>query len=49
MEKQSIPPEYFLLNSESGFAHNSSTGSLTHVNLELGSGRMGFFTLPNFP
>ena len=27
MKKQSIPPEYFILNSESGFTHTSARGS----------------------
>ena len=48
MEKQSIPPEYFVLNPESNFAQISTTGSPTDGNMELGSGNMGFLMEPNF-
>ena len=48
MEKQSMPPEYFELKSESGFAHISPTGSLTDGNMELSSGNMSFLKVPNF-
>lgn len=37
----SIPPDYFVLNSVSGFVHISTTGSLTDGNIELSSGNMG--------
>ena len=37
MEKQSISPEYIVLNSESGFAHITASGSLDDSNMELGS------------
>ena len=40
VEKHSIPPEYFVLNSENGLAHISTTGSLTDGNKELGSRNM---------
>ena len=49
MEKQSIPPEYFILNSESGFAYISTIGSLTDGNMELVSGNMGLLMVPDFP
>ena len=45
MKKQSISPEYFILNSNSGFAHISITGSLADSNMELVSRNMGFLKL----
>ena len=42
MQKQSVPPEYFLLNLETGFAHSSTRGSLADDNMELRSGNMGW-------
>lgn len=37
IEKQSILPEYFELNSEGGFTNISTTGSLADSNMEMGS------------
>lgn len=47
--KHSIPPEYFVLNSESGFTHFSTTGSLTKDNTEYGSENKDLLKVPNFP
>ena len=49
MEIQYLPPEYFVLNSESGFAYSSTTGALTDDNKGLVSGYMEFLTVPEFP
>ena len=48
MEQQSIPPEYFVFNSESGFAR-VLPHSLTDGNMELGSRKMVFLMVQNFP
>ena len=44
MENQLLPPEYLVLNSESGFAYIFATGSLTDGNIEPGSRNMSFLT-----
>ena len=48
-EKQLIPPGYFILNSESDFAHISTTASLTDGSINLSSRNEGFLIVPNFP
>ena len=47
--KKVIPPEYFALNSESNFAHISTTRSLTDGNMNLDSGNKSFLMVSNFP
>ena len=47
IEKQLIPPGYFVLNSESDFAHISTTGSLTDGSMNLGGRKKGFVMVPN--
>ena len=49
LEKQLIPPGYFVLNSESNFAHISTTRSLTDGSMNLGDRNEGFLTVPNSP
>ena len=49
IEKQLIPPGYFVLNSETNFAHISTTGSLTDGSMNLGGRNDRFLMVPNFP
>ena len=49
IDEQLIPPGYFVMNSESDFAHISTTGSLTDGRMNLGSRNEGFLMVQNFP
>ena len=46
-EKQLIPPGCFVLNSESDFAHISTTGSRAGGSINLGGGNKSFFMVPD--
>ena len=49
IEKQLIPPGYFVLNSESDFSLISTTGSLTDGGMNLGGRIEDFLMVSNFP
>ena len=49
IEKQVIPPGYFVLNSEGGFAHISTTGSQADGSMNLGDRNESFLMVQNFP
>ena len=46
---QLTPPGYFVLNSESDFAHIFTTGLLTDGSINLGGRNEDFLMVPNFP
>ena len=49
MNQNTIPPGYLVLNSESDYAHISTTRSLTDGNMNLGGGNKSFLMVSNFP
>ena len=49
VEMQLTPPGYFVLNSESDFAHIFTTGLLTDGSINLGGRNEDFLMVPNFP
>ena len=49
VEIQLTPPGYFVLNSESDFAHIFTTGLLTDGSMNLGGRNEDFLMVPNFP
>ena len=48
-ESKTIPPGYFVLSSESNFAHISNARSLNDGNMNLGGRNKSFLIVPNFP
>ena len=48
IEKQVIPPGYFVFNSERGFAHISTTGSQADGSMNLGDRNESFLMVQKF-
>ena len=48
MKKTGNASRIFCIEMRGGFAHISTTGSLTDDNMKLGSGNIGFSMVPNF-